>query len=130
MRRWPQSTIFWDAIDPSWPERKSMPGAPMGNLTRLTPIEEKTLAPFVRATTITDVSIYWMPVSRFPMAASQREWLLEFHRRLALHLLAKSKLREECFLQFKSLYPNLLNRFTATSRNYVPMTGAALVPGA
>jgi hypothetical protein len=63
------------------------------------------------------------------MVHSQREWLLEFHRRLSAHLKKAAGLREESFLQFKSLYPDLLDRFTETSTEYIPMPGISLVPG-
>ncbi len=104
-------------------------GNPTSSPSRLKPLREPTVSPFVRAAAIEDASVYWLPVSQFPMLLQQRDWLLEFHQRLAAHLLTASDLREECFLQFKSLYPDLLDRFTSTSSEYVPMTGASLVPG-
>ena len=97
--------------------------------SRLSEYKEPTLAPFVRATTVIDCSIYWLPVSQFPMLPRQREWILEFHKRLGTHLAQTRKLRQEMFLQFKSLYPDLLNSFTATSGDHMPMTGASLTPG-
>ena len=97
-------------------------------MARLTEVQERTFSPFVRASTVEDASVYWMPVTRYPMLPQPREWLLEFHKRLA-KVLGKQELREECFLQFKSLYPDLIDRFTATSGEYMPMTGASLVPG-
>jgi hypothetical protein len=97
--------------------------------SRLEPIEPKTIEPFVRAHAITDLSLYWLPVSEFPMIPPQREWLREFHARLAARLKKTNGLREEVFLQFKSLYPDLLDRFTETSTEYIPMTGASLIPG-
>jgi hypothetical protein len=98
--------------------------------SRLTPIPERALDPFVRATVVDDISIYWLPVDRFPMLPGTREWLQHFHQRLALFLKESAGLREECFLQFKSLYPDLLDRFTDTSQQYIPLPGASLVPGA
>lgn len=97
-------------------------------MARLTPLQERSLSPFVRASAVEDASVYWMPVSRFPMMPQPKEWLLEFHKRLA-KMLGQLDLREECFLQFKSLYPDLIDRFTATSGEYMPMMGAALTPG-
>lgn len=97
--------------------------------SRLSEHRERTLTPFVRASAITDCSIYWLPVSPFPMLPRQREWILEFHQRLAAHLAQSRKLRQETFLQFKSLYPDLLNTFTARAGDHMPMSGASLTPG-
>ncbi len=96
---------------------------------RLQPIAELSLHPFVRATEIEDCSLYWMPVDSFPMNNMQRTWLLTFHQRLALHLQQKYKLREEVFLHFKCIYPDLVSRFGETSLDFVPMMGAAITPG-
>jgi hypothetical protein len=97
--------------------------------SRLSPIEENAILPFVRALPIEDVSVYWMPVYRFPMLPQQQEWVLEFHRRLAAHLHCNYNLREECFIQFKTLYPSLMDRFTSSSAEYMPMPGVSLIPG-
>lgn len=96
--------------------------------SRLEQLEELALDPFVRATAVTDASVYWMPVGKFPMLPWQREWIQEFHARLA-RLFKKSGLREEVFLQWKTLYPDLLDRFTKTSSEHVPVTGMSLKPG-
>jgi hypothetical protein len=97
--------------------------------SRLEPIDEKPLDPFVRARDVEDCSIYWMPVSSYPMNFMQRKWLLEFHQRIAQHLKQKYELREEVFLHFKHIYPHLVDRFTETSVDYVPMAGASVTPG-
>jgi hypothetical protein len=98
--------------------------------SRLQPIEERTIEPFVRSANLLDCSLYWIPVDSFPMNALQRRWLLDFLERLALHLKSKHKLREEVFLHFKSLYPNLVDHFTERAVDFVPMSGAAVTPGA
>ena len=97
--------------------------------SRLHPLKTNPVVPFSRATAVTDASIYWIPVSHYPLPVREREWLREFHRRLIAHLKREADIREEIFLQFKSLYPNLLDRFTETSTEYIPMTGVAIVPG-
>jgi hypothetical protein len=96
---------------------------------RLAPVELPTLAPFVRASAIEDCSVYWIGVREFPIPLVQREWLLEFLKRLAVVFREKYKTREEWFLQFKALYPDLLNRFIERSSAYIPVTGMTLVPG-
>jgi hypothetical protein len=60
---------------------------------------------------------------------AQREWLEQFLRRFADVLKNEYDLREEWFLQFKSLYAHLLNRFTERANKYYPMTGVTLAPG-
>jgi len=97
--------------------------------SRLEPVEEATLDPWVRAPAITDNSIYWMPVDPFPMLPQQREWIDAFHGRLATQMKSRFQLREEVFLQFKALYPDLLDRFTSTSSQFMPVSGMSLRPG-
>lgn len=96
---------------------------------RLSPVEEKVIAPFMKATEIQDSSIYWLPVSQYPMRPDQREWLREFHRCLAAHLRSRKSLREELFLRFKSIYPNLHDLFSKTSIDFAPMVGGGIAPG-
>lgn len=96
---------------------------------RLQQVADIRIDPFVRAPAITDSSVYWMPVSQFPMLPFQREWLEKFHVRLAALLKDRQGLREELFLQFKSLYPDLIDRFTSTSSAFMPMSGMSLRPG-
>jgi hypothetical protein len=97
--------------------------------SRLHPVEELKLEPWLRAPSITDCSVYWLPVHSFPMLPQQREWIGEFHLRLAALMKSDRGLREETFLQFKSLYPDLIERFTDTSSQFMPVTGMSLRPG-
>jgi hypothetical protein len=97
---------------------------------RLTPLEQSPqLLPFVRAPELTDIALYWLPVRGYPMPAGQRHWILAFLRRLKSRLTRDKKLRLETFLQFKALYPDLLNRFLSRSQEYQPLTGLLLRPG-
>ena len=98
--------------------------------SRLAPLELPTLSPFMRAALIEDCSVYWIGVREFPLLPPQREWLLEFLKRLAVVMQDEYELREEWFLEFKALYPDLLNRFIDRSSAYIPMTGMTLIPGA
>jgi hypothetical protein len=106
-----------------------MEDAVIFNRRRLAPLELPTLEPFVRASAIEDCSVYWLGVSKFPIPPLQREWLLEFLKRLAVVFREHYEAREEWFLQFKALYPNLLNLFIERTSVYTPMTGMTLVPG-
>src|SRR5579883_256539 len=98
--------------------------------SRIEPQQAKDLSPFLRASQVTDISLYWAPVTEFPVPLNQREWMREFLNRLAAHLKEKDDLREEWFLQFKALYPNLIDRFVEHASEYVPVTGLGCVPGA
>jgi hypothetical protein len=97
--------------------------------TRLEPVEKgNPLRPFARAVSLTDISLYWMPIPVYPIASSARKWLLEFLKRLSVVMAARS-FRTETFLLFKALYPDLLDRFLKTSSEYSPMTGLSVQPG-
>ena len=86
------------------------------------------LRPFVRATEISDVALYWLPVE-YPMRTRERLWVLAFLQHLKSRLVSEKNLRLETFLQFKALYPDLLNRFLARSMEFQPLTGLLLQPG-
>ena len=87
------------------------------------------VTPFVRATAIDDISLYWLPVSRFPMRSDQRDWLAALSARLAEHMQSTGKLREELFLRSKVLYPDLVDPFTRNSMQFRPITGGGIAPG-
>lgn len=85
------------------------------------------LLPFVRATAVEDISLYWLPVSGFPINSRQREWILEFLDRLTREL-GKEKQTIETFLQLKYARTELNEQFTKTLMDYRPMTGLLLSP--
>ena len=89
---------------------------------------QRHLLPFVRASALTDISFYWLPVSEFPIKFLQRRWILEL-----LDLLTKDletdKQAVETFLQLKFARTELNDRFTLTMMEYRPMTGLLLAPG-
>lgn len=112
-----------DAVPPQSPSKDT------SRNSRLSPIlSREELKPFVRAYDLSDLSLYWVPVKEFPVPAMQRRWLLEFLQRLGLFLEGESQLREENFLPFKSLYPDYLDRFTQTGREYLPLSGMSIAP--
>lgn len=101
------------------------------NLPRKRLSEVKTqrhLLPFVRATSIKDVSLYWLPVEEFPISFRQRRWILGL-----LDLLTEDLKNDgqtvETFLQLKFARTDLNDRFTLTMMDYRPMTGLLLAPG-
>jgi hypothetical protein len=96
-----------------------------------TPVEKRALLrPFKRATELRDIALYWLPVSQYPVRARERSWILAFTRSLKSTLALSKQLRLETFLQFKALYPDLLDMFLSRSRQYQPLTGLVLQPGA
>lgn len=95
---------------------------------RLSDPTTSSLLPLRRAETIDDISFYWLPVYQFPIPPAQVRWILEFHRLLDFEL-TKDGLHPETFLQFKTLYPELLNRFLETAPDYQPFTGVSLRHG-
>ncbi len=94
---------------------------------RLSELDSRLL-PFRRARNLHDISLYWLPVDSFPIPDPQRFWILDFHNRLDQGMQLRS-LRVETFLQFKSLYPDLLNVFLKTAGDYQPITGMSIVYG-
>jgi hypothetical protein len=86
------------------------------------------LLPFVRASAIEDISLYWLPVSEFPIGFRQRAWILEFFDQLHREL-ETEKQTVETFLQLKYARTELNERFTNTLMEYRPMTGILLAPG-
>jgi hypothetical protein len=88
----------------------------------------RDLLPFVRATAIEDISVYWLPVSEFPIGFRQRAWILEFLDLLNEEL-KNDKQTVETFLQLKYARTELNERFTNTLMEYRPMTGLLLAPG-
>lgn len=96
---------------------------------RLEPHDKTALLrPFSRAKRLPDVALYWLPVSGYAIPSRERLWLLAFFRHLKSALVQK-QLRLETFLQFKTVYPDLQNRFLSKSQEYQPMTGLLLSPG-
>lgn len=98
---------------------------------RLEPHDKTALLrPFSRAKRLQDMALYWLPVSGYPLPSRERSWLLAFIRCLKATLAAQKQLRLETFLQFKTVYPDLQDRFINRSQEYQPLTGLLLAPGA
>lgn len=89
---------------------------------------QRHLLPFVRASAIEDVSLYWLPVQEFPIGFRQRRWILGLLDLLTEEL-KKDQQTVETFLQLKFARTDLNERFTLTMMEYRPMTGILLSPG-
>ena len=88
----------------------------------------RDLLPFLRASTIEDVSLYWLGVPRFPIDSRRKQWILAFLENLKDEL-KKEKQVVETFLQLKYTRTDLNERFTNTLFEYRPMTGVLIGPG-
>lgn len=66
--------------------------------------DEPVLAPWVQAgEQLTDVHLYWVPVTTYPWLHDEKVWLSEFLTRFSRLLAARHQVRAEIFLQYKSL---------------------------
>lgn len=96
---------------------------------RLTPIDRSTqVLPWRRARELNRCFLYWLPVSAFPIPTSQRGWLMEFFARWTA-VMKESGLRPETFLQYKTVYPNLMDPLINTMMEFIPIMGLGRKPG-
>jgi hypothetical protein len=98
------------------------------NRRRLEPIHDLDLKPFLRAEELEDISLYWAPVDTFPMNFRLRSWWMTFLTRFK-EVMAKQSLRQENFLQFKTIAVEKPDRFMAMASEFVPLTGISVKPG-
>ncbi len=85
------------------------------NQSRLTPLDRsRDLLPLKRADQLTRCALYWIPVSAFPVPSGQRAWLDVFLDRVSDLMQKAHQLRAELFLQYKIVYPALLETFLDT----------------
>jgi len=97
---------------------------------RLTPVDRgRELFPWQRARELTRCSLYWMPVSGFPMPLAQRAWLLTFLERLAATASEKFGLQRAIFLQYKTV-AGMTDVFLRTNQEFQPILGLSRRPGA
>ncbi|MGO9086263.1 MAG: hypothetical protein ACLP6G_13090 [Terriglobales bacterium] len=98
--------------------------------SRLTPLDRgPELLPLKRAEQLTRCALYWIPVNAFPIPSAQRQWLDSFLDRLSEMMRKKHALRAELFLQYKTVYPALLERFLDNARDLIPLMGLGQCPG-
>ncbi len=108
----------------------SMEVAQTDRRRRLEPVERDIqLKPFLRAHELEDVSLYWAPVDSFPMSFRVRTWWMNFLTRFR-KLMAERDLRQENFLQFKTVTAEKSGHFMSNALDFVPVAGLGLKPGA
>lgn len=96
-------------------------------IVRRVRLESMEIAPFHRANTIEDISVYWIGGFPLPMPFRIRQWFLVFVTKLKAAMVERG-LRQENFLGFKTIARNETERFLQTSREYKPLAGFALPP--
>lgn len=98
--------------------------------SRLEPITERPASlPWVQATALSDCSLFWLPVSGFPLRENERSWLLEFLQRFSSGLKMQHNLREEVFLQFSTATQNFEQSFRDYVKQCFYLTGVSRKPG-
>jgi len=98
--------------------------------SRLTSIDHpQELLPWRRAHNLTQCLLYWAPVTAFPIPAAQHSWLMEFLTRWT-GLMKESGLRPEVFLQYKTVYPDLMKPLLNNMMELFPILGLGRKPGA
>jgi hypothetical protein len=103
---------------------------PVEDQSRLTPLDRgPELLPLKRAERLTRCALYWIPVNAFPVPSAQREWLNVFLDHISQLMQKKYKLRSELFLQYKTVYPALLQPFLENAHKLIPIMGFGQVPG-
>jgi hypothetical protein len=96
---------------------------------RLEPVgQDIKVKPFLRAQELEDISLYWAPVDTFPMSFRVRAWWMAFLTRFR-QLMAERTLRQENFLQFKTVTAERSGHFMSTAMDFIPVTGIGLKPG-
>ena len=114
------------------PEEKSTSSAEAQSpRERLTPADRSAeLLPWRLAQELTRCSLYWLPVSGFPIQEGQRNWLLQFLDRWTELMKGQFGLRAEVFLQYKTIHPDLMTPFMDNMLELIPIMGLGRKPGA
>lgn len=89
---------------------------------------DQEILPWRRARELERCSLYWLPVSNFPVPPDQRQWLLQFLDAVSNSAKDRFGLRSEVFLQYKSTI-DLATRFQKLTFEFLPMLGLGYRPG-
>ena len=93
-------------------------------------LDKIELHPWMRAQTMEDCYLYWMPVHAFPLDRSESTWLIEFMDRFSRALDEEHNLRAEIFLQFRTASNEVSDSFRAYSMKCKTLLGLGRKPGA
>lgn len=106
------------------------PPSPKGTPAQYVGTHQDRYAPWVRATTVEDTCILWLPVQGFPMRWEEKRWILAFLRRFATLAEARLKVRQEVFLHYATATsPECLDRFRAYVQRCQILLGLSRGPG-
>ena len=97
--------------------------------SRLQSAADESVEPWAEATQISDVCVFWLPVSVFPLRNLERAWLQSFLQRLSDSLKETFGLREEIFLRFAVASGALAEPFNRYSMRVQILPGMSRRPG-
>jgi hypothetical protein len=84
--------------------------------------------PFRKAESLVGSSLFWLPVSGFPMRQPEKAWVIEFDRQFTLAMKEKLKFRQENFINFDFIYPDLMTPFLKHASEFNPVPGMLVQP--
>lgn len=84
--------------------------------------------PFLKAESLVGSSLFWLPVSGFPMRQPEKIWVTEFDRQFTQVAKEKLKLRQENFVNFDFIYPDLMTPFLKHAQEFNPIPGMLVQP--
>jgi len=84
--------------------------------------------PFRRADSLVGSSMFWLPVSNFPVRSQEKQWLLGFLAMFSEGLKQTLDFRQENFLNFDYIYPHLQDLFLRHTLEFNPITGMLVQP--
>ena len=84
--------------------------------------------PFRKADAQLESSLFWLPVTGFPAKRLEKAWLIEFIRQFACAVKESLKLRQENFINFDYIHPDLMTPFLQHSVEFNPVLGMLVQP--
>lgn len=86
-------------------------------------------SPFRRAESLPGSTLLWLPVSGFPLRSAEKDWILRFLELFSSGLRTSLNLRQENFVNFDYIYPDLHSLFIANAPEFFPICGILASPG-
>lgn len=90
--------------------------------------EKDPFFPFRKAEHLAGSSLFWLPVSGFPMRSQERQWIKALVSILSAQFREKLQLRQENFVNFDYIYPDLHETFLRRSLDFSPLPGILFHP--
>ena len=92
--------------------------------------DDRRFLPWTRAQNLKDCSLFWMPVSGFPLRFEEKHWLTSFLERLSSSLESTHDLRTEMFLRYKAISADRIEEFMKYRMKCMTMMGLGRHPDA